>query len=301
MALSYDDLSIAATIDTYEVINNDYVQYTMRVGLANGSSVPWVVVRRFSDFESLLWALRPQGPPWSEQELPPKRWFNKHEPAFLEERWHRLQELIDTLLGNPLPPAPLRQFLEVEAHVDLDALEEQLNGSLNGYGGQGGLPEGADSHMGAGVNGDDRLRSSLAAESFRLNSIVNDTLGSLIDVTRDEYSSMDEVVEVADAAPSQRAAILADLAQWNNDDEAKRRQHLRHLPVASATVEGSEGELLDTLSRACAVALPDQRRLVERYGLILVDAVRQGSQVDAGAIGDGSDLVCHMNFTPAGL
>ena len=33
----------------------------------------------------------------------------------------------------------------------------------------------------------------MAAESYRLNTIVNDTLASLIDVTHDEYSSMDQV------------------------------------------------------------------------------------------------------------
>lgn len=36
-------------------------------------------------------------------------------------------------------------------------------------------------------------RSDVAAESYRLNTIVNDTLASLIDVTHDEYSSMDQV------------------------------------------------------------------------------------------------------------
>ena len=81
--------------------------------LAAGASVSWEVVRRFSDFESLLWALRPQGSPWADHELPPKRWFNKHEPSFLDERRVKLSQLLDTLLSNPSPPAPLRQFLEV--------------------------------------------------------------------------------------------------------------------------------------------------------------------------------------------
>jgi hypothetical protein len=51
--------------------------------------------------------------------------------------------------------------------------------------------------------------------------------------------------------------------------------------VSVKAVDSSVG-LLDTLSRPCAVALADQRRLIERYGLTLVDAVRQGSQVNEG-------------------
>jgi hypothetical protein len=100
-----------------------------------------------------------------------QRWFNKHEPSFLDDRQLRLQDLLNALLRNPLPPPPLRQFLEVnphillsieiwlilqaklglhqiycerfslsvkvEAHVDLDALEEQLSGS-NGFSGRDG-------------------------------------------------------------------------------------------------------------------------------------------------------------------
>ena len=53
--------------------------------------MPWSVVRRFEDFESLLWALKPQGAVWASYQMPPTRWFNKHEPAFLEERRTLLQ------------------------------------------------------------------------------------------------------------------------------------------------------------------------------------------------------------------
>ena len=75
--------------------------------------MPWSVVRRFEDFESLLWALKPQGPPWSQHRMPPTRWFNKHEPSFLQERQVLLQAMLESMLSQSLPPAPLRQFLEV--------------------------------------------------------------------------------------------------------------------------------------------------------------------------------------------
>ena len=64
---SFEDLIVVATVESYEVVNNDYCQYTIHVGLANGNVVPWTVVRRFSDFDALHWALMPLGPPWPPQ------------------------------------------------------------------------------------------------------------------------------------------------------------------------------------------------------------------------------------------
>ena len=106
-----DGQQVLCQIEGYDIADGQ-VLYSIRVGLAN-SSASWVVVRRFSDFESLLWALRPLGSPWSEYEVPPKRWFNQLEASFLEERLRRLQILLDSLARQPFPPAPMRQFLDV--------------------------------------------------------------------------------------------------------------------------------------------------------------------------------------------
>jgi hypothetical protein len=232
--LFFDDLRVDAKIEAYEVVNNDFVQYSLRVG--------------------------PQGPPRSAQELPPKRWFNKHESAFLDDRRVRLQVLLDTLLSHPLPPAPLRQFLEVEAHIDLDEMESAV------------------------ANGNDSPRSALAVEGLRLNGIVNEALSQMIDVTRGEF---DAVVDL-ESLKAQKISILEQLRLAGPVEPRKTK-----LPVSSTTVQTAEG-ILDTLARAPAIPLEEQVRLIERYGLFLVDAIRRETQVAAAAIGDGSDLVRHM-------
>ena len=195
---SFEDLIVVATVESYEVVNNDYCQYTIHVGLANGNVVPWTVVRRFSDFDALHWALMPLGPPWSEHELPPKRrwvFWDKHNPEFLEERHRLLQELLNSLLSNPMPPAPLRQFLEVEAHVDLEEMESMVQ-------------------YGNAVMGGDGI-SPATQEEYRLKMIVEQAAMALIDVTRDNG---DDILEL-DVVSDRRDALLRDMT------EALRRQH----------------------------------------------------------------------------
>jgi len=265
--------------------------------LADGNSLPWQVVRRFSDFESLLWALRPQGVPWSEYELPPKRWFNKFEESFLDDRLIQLQNLLSSLLTNSIIPSPLQHFLEVEAHIDMDELENMQGG--NGAGGKGG-----------GFNGSgDSPQSALALESFRLQQIVNETLTAFIDVTRSEFGcNMDNTMLLdMTASKQQKQSILTELANQleetkeennnnNNDNNTESSSSSSTLPRSSSAVSSLDG-LLDTLARPPAIPLEDQKRLIERHGLLLVDAVRRSSQIDPSTIGDGSDLVCHMHFT----
>jgi hypothetical protein len=275
------ELKLEATIENYETVNNEYILYSIRVGLADGNSLPWQVVRRFSDFESLLWALRPQGSPWSEYELPPKRWFNKFEESFLDDRRDKLQTLLISLLSNSTVPSPLQHFLEVESHIDLDEMER------NSFGGK--IRRSSESP-----------RNALAVEAFRLQSIVNETLSLFIDVSHVEFEDM--IIDEADGKV-QRQLILAELASSSstkkNPDEsliAKNTSTSSQLPRASSTVSSLDG-LLDTLARTPAISLKDQKRLIERNGLLMVDAVRRSSQIDPSTIGDGSDLVCHMHFT----
>ena len=165
MELTYEDLVVVATIESFEVVNDDYCQYTIRVGLANGNVVPWTVVRRFSDFDALHWALKPLGRPWSDYELPPKRrwiFWDKHNPEFLQERHGLLQQLLNAMLSNPMPPPPLRQFLEVEAHVDLEEMESMVQ-----YGA-------------GGEAGDALLAMQATQEEDRLKAIVEQTANCLL-------------------------------------------------------------------------------------------------------------------------
>ena len=60
----------------------------------------------------------------------------------------------------------------------------------------------------------------------------------------------------------------------------------RALPVASAAVSSTDG-LLDTLARPPSIQLDEQTRVVERYGLLLVDSIRTSAAVRT-EVGDTS-------------
>lgn len=290
MNLTNDDLTLVATVDSYEVVNNDYCQYTIRVELANGNAVPWTVVRRFSDFDALHWALKPLGPPWSEYELPPKRrwiFWDKHNPEFLGERHRLLKQLLNSMLSNDkMPPPPLRQFLEVEAHVDLDEMESMVQYNS-------GVMGGGAMHM-------------TSQEEHRLKNIVDKTAMALIDVTRD---TTDDIIDL-DEINERREEFLRALAEQMQQDqegvvtEGQSRRpegdsgeytvEGRRLPVPSATVFTAEG-LIDTLTRPPAISPADQERLIDTYGLKLSDLVRDNSTVSAAVIGACQDLVVTMD------
>lgn len=221
-----------------------------------------MVIRRFSDFEALLWSLKPLGPPWSEVELPPKRFWNRHDPTFLEERKDLLQQLLDTLLSAPAAPAPLRDFLEMDVHIGEDVMDyaEDVN-----------------------------------AEHDRLESIVANTSAALIDVTR--MGNEDFILD-SDTANAQRLAVLRDAnaaLRHQGSSALSACGGAGRLPVPSAAVLTEEG-LLDVLTSPPPLPLEDQTQLVEKCGLALADAVRDAASVE---IGEGHDLVRHMQVPQA--
>mmetsp|Transcript_72859 Transcript_72859/g.207575 ORF Transcript_72859/g.207575 Transcript_72859/m.207575 type:complete len:237 (-) Transcript_72859:99-809(-) len=231
--------------------------------MVHNDNVGWACVRRFSDFDALQWSLKPLGPPWSEAQLPPKRFWNRHEPAFLQERKVLLQQYLDGLLCLPAPPAPLRDFLEVDVHVGMD-----------------------DVHQFSPIDG----MMDVNAEHDRLRSIVDDTSAALIDVSR---VGNDDFVLDPEAPKTAQLCILREATAVGRQVDGSVGMGVNgtgRLPVPSALVSTGDG-LLDTLTRAPAVPRAVQTQLVERCGLALVDTIREASKVE---IGEGHDLVAIM-------
>lgn len=229
-----------AMIDSYDIVNNDYVQYNINIHCGPHR---WNVARRFSDFDALHWALRPLGLPWSEVKLPPKRvWkWNRLDPDFLNERKDLLQVYLDTIVAAPgSEPLPLREFLQVDVHVGDDMSDE----------------------------GFDRLDEQHELE--RLKDIVNETSMALIDVT--QMGTKDLAMDV-DRFESQRDAILELFKTTPSQTNATSLLRLPRSSVNSSDV------LLDALSRDI-MPINEQNRRLDRCGLALADAVRHSSKVE---------------------
>ena len=124
MSLSWQE-DLTASITASEVVDESYVQYTIRVHYrpADEPERTWTIVRRYSDFVDLHKALTSAAPSGAVPALPPKRFFNRFEPSFLAQRQEALQRLLDTLANSGAPmadgaaDAALALFLEAEEHL----------------------------------------------------------------------------------------------------------------------------------------------------------------------------------------
>mmetsp|Transcript_61788 Transcript_61788/g.84963 ORF Transcript_61788/g.84963 Transcript_61788/m.84963 type:complete len:251 (-) Transcript_61788:261-1013(-) len=244
-----------AVIDSYDVVNNQFVEYNINVQYSRWQ---WNVSRRFSDFDALHWALKPLGLPWSEVPLPPKRlWaWNRLAPEFLNERKDLLQVYLDTLMSSPgSEPLPLREFLQVDAHLGDDHDSEEAFDAMD------------EGH-----------------EAERLHDIVYETSTALIDVT--QIGTKDLAIDI-DQFDSQRLAILQRMKEIQPAVQPKQSpsSSLLRLPLSGVN---SPDALLDALSRDI-MPIAEQNRRLDRCGLALADAVRNSSKVEVG-----DDLVCHM-------
>ena len=123
-SLSWQE-DLTAQITASEVVDESYVQYTIRVHYrpADEPERTWTIVRRYSDFVDLHKALTSAAPSGAVPALPPKRFFNRFEPSFLAQRQEALQRLLDTLANSGAPmadgaaDAALALFLEAEEHL----------------------------------------------------------------------------------------------------------------------------------------------------------------------------------------
>ena len=74
-----------------------FIRYTILVTLGDQS---WSILRRFNDFSHLHEALCRSFPHFPGR-LPPKKWFGRFNPEFLQERKVELQQYLDSVTSLP--------------------------------------------------------------------------------------------------------------------------------------------------------------------------------------------------------
>jgi len=87
---------ILATISTYRIVDDSYVEYKIDVCV---SGKEWSVWRRYSDFHRTFCQESVFATTIATVQLPPKRWFGSHlSSAFVAERMEALNEYLKRLL-----------------------------------------------------------------------------------------------------------------------------------------------------------------------------------------------------------
>ena len=103
-----------------KVTGNEFVKdHTEYVLLVSCQGKTWRVNRRYRQFDALHQRLRRDAPRVFLPPMPPKQWFGRLNPDFINQRQRDLQRFIDELLANPRITSmhSFRAFLEVDKWV----------------------------------------------------------------------------------------------------------------------------------------------------------------------------------------
>ncbi|CAM9295586.1 unnamed protein product, partial [Chrysoparadoxa australica] len=167
------------------------------------------------------------------RELPPKRFWGRFDPNFLEERMHDLQTYLDdTLIKVPVTESQaIVDFLEIPSHVPWELRARNLSE-------EGGR--------------------RVELEGGRLAALVEETAKALIDVSRVGLEPQDD-----EFIASQRYKLLKACDGFRAHEKHLRGFFQQNLPKEASSVKTVDG-LVDSLQSRPAVALIEQRQLLER-------------------------------------
>ncbi|KAG5184634.1 Phox homologous domain-containing protein [Tribonema minus] len=254
---------VSADIKYYEKSRQGHVSYVVEVGFRGAM---WHLQRRFNDFAALHQDLRRHFPAAHIPDLPPKRFFGRFDPQFLNERSAHLHQFLQEVLATVpvVESQALVDFLEVPGNV---AWERP---------------------MGAGGVGEFDRSGKEAVEQERLVALVEETAKALIDVSRTGVEPLEESEVMARREKLLRAC----------DGFRAHAAHLRgffkpHLPCPSDSVAGAGVDgLLEALSRPPSVPAEEQRAVMERCSLLVMDYLREAGKVKPAGAEDG--ILCFM-------